>query len=473
MLAFRDFEAAAQLGYHLAWFRIGREYETCEDWDRATAAYHQGLSLDECACVYRLGMCHLLGEINLPVDLRQAISYLSRAAQLANEETPQPAYVYGMILAGEFESLPQIPPEILPPNLIESKLMIEKAAYLGFAPAQYKMGWCYEYSQLSCRFDPLLSVEYYSLASKQGESEADMALSKWFLCGADGHFGPNESMAFSFAEKASRRGLGSAMFAIGYYLEVGIGGRQDSQAALEWYQRAWQETGNEDAKERLTNLGKGGIMLSRQEHEQHLDQKLVRKHTLAAQRNPVDNLKPSSGLRRRETMKKVEEARLAQPNLSSPHPTTLSGPPSPSGSTTPSSPSAYSPTAIGSHHLTMPIAHPNGRVERGYFSQPPTPTHPSGPHRPSLDPSLSLESSQLPRASQPARMVNRLNAYQLTDDGPSLGAPLRTPSSTRRKVDHITTAPPVETAPKTQFNSFADMGIQTAKAKKAEECIIV
>jgi TPR repeat protein len=45
--------------------------------------------------------------------------------------------------------------------------MIEKAAYLGFAAAQYKIGWCYEYSQITCPFDPLLSVEYYSLASQQ------------------------------------------------------------------------------------------------------------------------------------------------------------------------------------------------------------------------------------------------------------------------------------------------------------------
>jgi TPR repeat protein len=69
--------------------------------------------------------------------------------------------------AGEFESLPQIPHEILPPNLSESRYMIEKAAYLGFAAAQYKIGWCYEYSQITCPFDPLLSVEYYSLASQQ------------------------------------------------------------------------------------------------------------------------------------------------------------------------------------------------------------------------------------------------------------------------------------------------------------------
>ncbi|KAI8460742.1 hypothetical protein BY996DRAFT_8466160 [Phakopsora pachyrhizi] len=45
--AFRDFETAAQLGYHLAWFRIGREYEVC-----ALGAYEHGENLGECACTY-------------------------------------------------------------------------------------------------------------------------------------------------------------------------------------------------------------------------------------------------------------------------------------------------------------------------------------------------------------------------------------------------------------------------------------
>ncbi|CAH7676359.1 hypothetical protein PPACK8108_LOCUS11481 [Phakopsora pachyrhizi] len=91
--AFRDFETAAQLGYHLAWFRIGREYEVC-----ALGAYEHGENLGECACTYRLGMCYLLGQVNLQVDLRRAVGHLKAAAHLADEIMPQPAYIYGMLL---------------------------------------------------------------------------------------------------------------------------------------------------------------------------------------------------------------------------------------------------------------------------------------------------------------------------------------------------------------------------------------
>ena len=46
-----------------------------------------------------------------------------------------------------------------------------------------------------------------------------MALSKWFWCGAEGAFDKDENLAFTFAEKAARKGLPSAEFAMGYYKE--------------------------------------------------------------------------------------------------------------------------------------------------------------------------------------------------------------------------------------------------------------
>lgn len=42
-------------------------------------------------------------------------------------------------------------------------------------------------------------------------------------------------MAFTFAEKAARKGLPSAEFAIGYYYEIGIGGRKDIDLSIKWY----------------------------------------------------------------------------------------------------------------------------------------------------------------------------------------------------------------------------------------------
>ena len=78
--------------------------------------------------------------------------------------------------------------------------------FLHFAPAQYKLGHAYEFALAPFPFDALLSVQYYSLARQQREVEVDMALSKWFLCGAQGAFDKGETLAFTFSEKAVRKG---------------------------------------------------------------------------------------------------------------------------------------------------------------------------------------------------------------------------------------------------------------------------
>jgi len=171
--------------------------------------------------------------------------------------------------------------------VLESRKYLERAAYLGFAAAQCKLGHAYEYAVPPFGFDPLVSVQYYSLASQAGEVEADMALSKWFLCGApgEGGFDRDEALAVVFAEKAARRGFPSAEFAMGYYSEVGVGGvTPNINAARKWYQKA-ARGGNEDAKGRLRELeGGGGKMIDRKEHEGLAEDKLVRKRTQARER---------------------------------------------------------------------------------------------------------------------------------------------------------------------------------------------
>lgn len=259
-VAFRDYEQAARAGYAQAWFKLGRDYEAFGDEKHARTCFDRGVKAGSENCLYvstwtlilsnrwltirqRIGMAHLLGQLGLPVRPDIALPLLQRAATLATIQAAQPAYVYGLLLLGEF-SQAIIPPHlfaaVLPPGVsphLEARKHLERAAYLNFSPAQYKLGHAYEFAEPPFPFDALLSVQYYSLASQQGEIEADMALSKWFLCGAEGAFEKDESLAYTFAEKAARKGLASAEFALGYYAEVGVGGPKDVDAARRWYQR--------------------------------------------------------------------------------------------------------------------------------------------------------------------------------------------------------------------------------------------
>ena len=183
-----------------------------------------------------------MGQLGLAPQPEIALPLIQRAATPAPIQAPQPAYVYGLLLLGEFSHVtvsPHLLAPLIPPHSSvqqEARLHLERAPFLHFAPAQYKLGHAYEFALAPFPFDALLSVQYYSLASQQGEVEADMALSKWFLCGAEEAFDRDENLAFTFAEKAARKGLPSAEFAMGYYKEVGVGGSKDIEAAQMWYQ---------------------------------------------------------------------------------------------------------------------------------------------------------------------------------------------------------------------------------------------
>ncbi|KAI0915854.1 hypothetical protein AcV5_003348 [Taiwanofungus camphoratus] len=289
--AFRHYEQAAKAGYHAAWFKLGRDYENFGDATHAKQCFERGVKYGVESCLYRMGMANLMGQLGLPANPEAALPFLHRAATLATIEVPQPAYVYGLLLLNEFTHV-SIPPQLFTPFVppgsspqAEARKHLERAAYLNFAPAQYKLGHAYEFAMPPFPFDALLSVQYYSLASQQGEIEADMALSKWFLCGSEGAFDKDEALAWTFAEKAARKGLPSAEFAMGYYAEVGVGGPKDIEAATKWYTRASQH-GNTDASDRLQALFQPlPESLSREQHENLTDSRLVRKRTQAKQRS--------------------------------------------------------------------------------------------------------------------------------------------------------------------------------------------
>jgi TPR repeat protein len=322
--AFRDFESAARGGYPAAWFRLGRDYENFNDHQHARDCFERGVRLNVESCLYRMGMAHLLGQLSLQANLTVALPLLHRAATLASLQVPQPAYVYALLLLSEFTQI-TVPPVLFAPLIpplssptLEARKHLERAAFLHFPAAQYKLGHAYEFAEPPFPFDPLLSVQYYSLASEQGEPEADMALSKWFLCGSngaaggpgggEGGFDKDEALALTFADKAAKKGLPSAEFAMGYYAEVGVGRPKDIQAALGWYQLVRflpslplfisttcqaHEHGNPDATMRLSALSApSGQSLSRQEHDSITEIKLVRKRTLAAQRSENEPQSP-------------------------------------------------------------------------------------------------------------------------------------------------------------------------------------
>lgn len=262
--AFRCYSRAADRGFARAEYRIGMLYESYNDPSKALRHYHRGVDAEDAASCYRLGMMTLRGQHGQPQDFAMGVDLIRRSAQKADENAAQGAYVYGMLLAKELPQI-EIPNSILPGDERQARINIEKAAYLKFAKAQLEMGSAYEVGSFGCEFSPALSVHYNALAAKQGEAEADMALSKWFLVGSEGIISKNEKLAFEYAERAAASGLPTAEFAMGYFHEIGMYIASDNKKALEWYQKA-ADHGNSDAKGRIDAMQRKQY-LSRKDHE--------------------------------------------------------------------------------------------------------------------------------------------------------------------------------------------------------------
>lgn len=262
--AFLCYSRASDKGYTRAFYRIGMQFESSNDALKAIKYYQRGVDAGDSASCYRLGMMTLLGQHGQVQDFERGLNLIYSSALTADENAPQGAYVYGMLQAQELAQV-SVPDLFLLLDIPGARVNIEKAAYLGFPKAQVKMGSAYELCELGCQFNPALSLHYNALAARQGEADAEMAISKWFLCGQEGVFSKNEEMAFTYAQRAAVGGLATAQFAMGYFYEVGIYVPVNFEEAKEWYNRA-AASGNQDAGKRVDAISRSKT-LSRKDHE--------------------------------------------------------------------------------------------------------------------------------------------------------------------------------------------------------------
>ncbi|KAI0857518.1 hypothetical protein F4860DRAFT_353196 [Xylaria cubensis] len=273
--AWAGYMKAAQQGWGRADYRIGMLYEHSNDLEKAMRHYHAGLANNDSAAAYRLGMINLLGQRGMPKDMARGLDLIHQAAETADEDAPQGAFVYGMLIARDLPDV-VIPEAILPYDMARARQYIEKAAYLGFAKAQLKMGQAYELCQLGCEFMPAYSLHYYGLAARQGQPEACLGVSRWFLFGYENDFVKNEQLAFKYAQMAAKTKLATGEFAMGYYYEIGISVEKDIREARKWYELA-AEHGNNDAVARLESLSQAKT-LSKEDHETSTLTRIKSKH---------------------------------------------------------------------------------------------------------------------------------------------------------------------------------------------------
>ncbi|KAG0703676.1 hypothetical protein DFH29DRAFT_915679 [Suillus ampliporus] len=203
---------------------------------KAGAALHPG-------AMYRLGIAELNSELGLSKRPREGVKWLKRSAEHATAEFPHALHELALLHERGIENVVFVDVEYT----VE---LLAQAAELGYAPSAYRLGECYEYGKLGCPQDPALSIHYYNIAAQQSHRDACFALTAWYLVGSPGVLPQSDTEAYLWARKAADAGLAKAMYAVGYFLEVGIGTSPDVQEAMTYFKKA-AELGDKRAQQRL------------------------------------------------------------------------------------------------------------------------------------------------------------------------------------------------------------------------------
>ncbi|KAB8255775.1 hypothetical protein BDV32DRAFT_141720 [Aspergillus pseudonomiae] len=262
--AFHLYQTAAKQGHGQSAYRtavcceIGAEEGggTKRDPFKAVHWYKRAASLGDPPAMYKMGMIMLKGLLGQAKNPREGVSWLKRAAERADAENPHALHELALMYANAG------PNDIVIRDEAYASQLFHQAAELGYKFSQFQLATAYEYGLMGCPVDPRQSIFWYTHAAAQGEHQSELALSGWYLTGAEGILQQSDTEAYLWARKAATSSLAKAEYAMGYYTEVGIGVTANMEDAKRWYWRAAAQ-GFPKARERLEEIKKGGAQMQK------------------------------------------------------------------------------------------------------------------------------------------------------------------------------------------------------------------
>ncbi|CAE7024843.1 TPR repeat [Pyrenophora teres f. teres] len=259
--AFTLYQSAAKGGHAASAYRtavcceMGHEEGggTKKDPVKAVQWYRRAATLGDTPAMYKMGMILLKGLLGQQKNVGEAISMLKRAAERADRDNPHALHELALIYEAQTGSERAVRDEAY------SLRLFHQAADLGYKFSQFRLGQAYEYGLLGCPIDARTSIAWYTKAAAQEEHQSELALSGWYLTGTSGILEQSDTEAFLWARKAAcaEPPLPKALFAMGYFTEVGIGCPRSLDEAKRWYGRAAAYKFPK-AQERLEELKRGG-----------------------------------------------------------------------------------------------------------------------------------------------------------------------------------------------------------------------
>ncbi|KAI8078190.1 uncharacterized protein B0P05DRAFT_571856 [Gilbertella persicaria] len=222
-------------------YRAGVCYEigigTRKDYHRAVTFYRKAASHSHVASMYKLAVICLRGFCNQTIQIREGLTWLQRAA---SNKYPHALFTLATLhVSKEFANTHFVP------DMSYALELLHDSAQENYLPSQVKLGELYEMGNELVEIDDALSIYWYTRAAEQGNADAALALSSWYLTGSTDILPQSDREAYLWARKAAsnqnadRWTIAKAYFLVGMYVERGIGiGNISLEDANVWYRRA-------------------------------------------------------------------------------------------------------------------------------------------------------------------------------------------------------------------------------------------
>lgn len=166
-----------------------------------------------------------------------AVMELAQVQKLAKNQNPD-ALVY---LADLFTTGSTTPHQKVPVDLLKAKVCLEKAAALGSAEGQFKLGELLLKGavQYKIKAEPKNALYWIEQSALHDYALAQLKLGEMY---EKGHVVTRDyALAFKWYEQAAQQGVCEAQYALAVMYQRGRGVRQNEQKAVHWFMMAAQQ----------------------------------------------------------------------------------------------------------------------------------------------------------------------------------------------------------------------------------------
>jgi TPR repeat protein len=225
--AARWYQASASQGFAAAQCNLGICYELGEgvrqNSEEAVKWFILAAAQNDSKAQYNLARCYEKG-LGVAKDNKKALYYYRLSADQGH---PAAQYSVGLFYFNGNEAVEQ--------SAEESIFWFQRSSALNYAPAQCKLGLCYE-KGIGIEKDYEQAVHFYELSSLQGESSALYYLGYCYFNGMGVEKSYEE--AIKYYRQSAEKNYAAAQNNLGYCYFSGIGIRKNYTEAIKWYRKS-------------------------------------------------------------------------------------------------------------------------------------------------------------------------------------------------------------------------------------------